>query len=155
MPPVTVRPALPSDCQRMLELVRELAIYEKAPDEVNITLEHFSESGFGQNPVWWAIVAEAEGQVLAFALWYVRFSTWKGQKMYLEDILVTEAWRGKGIGTLLMDELIRIAKEKGFTGISWQVLEWNEPAVNFYKRYNALFDGEWLNATMYFPENDS
>lgn len=132
----------------MLELVRELAVFEKAPDEVTVSSAHFTESGFGPNPVWWAIVAEAEGQVVAFALWYVRFSTWKGQKMYLEDILVTEDWRGKGIGTLLMDELIRIAREKGFMGISWQVLDWNQAAINFYKRYEAKFDGEWLNVTI-------
>ena len=150
MPPITIRPAMPADCPRMLELVHELAVYEKAPDEVTIPLEHFIESGFGQQPVWWAIVAEADGQVVAFALYYIRFSTWKGQKMYLEDILVTEAWRGKGIGTLLMDELIRIAREKGFKGISWQVLNWNESAIGFYNRYKASFDDEWLNARLDF-----
>jgi len=150
MPPLKIRPATTADCPRMLELVQELAVFEKAPNEVTISLEHFTESGFGPSPVWWAIVAEAEDQVVAFALYYIRFSTWKGQKMYLEDILVTEASRGNGIGTLLMDELIMIAKEKGFTGISWQVLEWNEPAIKFYEKYKAKFDGEWLNATIYF-----
>ena len=148
MPPIIIRPATPADCPRMLELVHELAIYEHAPDEVTISLEHFTESCFGANPVCWAIVAETEGQVVAFALWYTRFSTWKGQKMYLEDILVTEEWRSKGIGTMLMNELIRIAKEKGFKGISWQVLEWNKPAISFYKNYKAAFDGEWLNVTI-------
>lgn len=148
MPPVFIRPAQVTDCPRMLELVQELAAYERAPDEVTIEIEHFMESGFGANPVYWAIVAEAEGQVIGFALYYVRFSTWKGQKMYLEDILVTETWRGKGIGTLLMDELIKIAREKSFKGITWQVLDWNEPAINFYKRYNASFDPEWVNATI-------
>lgn len=147
---MNIRPALASDCPRMLELVRELAAYEHAPDEVTISMQHFTESGFGPTPAWWAIVAEADGQVVGFALWYIRFSTWKGQRMYLEDIIVTEAWRGKGIGSMLMDELLRIAREKNFVGISWQVLDWNEPAINFYKRYNAIFDGEWLNAAIGF-----
>lgn len=151
MPPVSIRPALITDCPRMLELVQELATFERAPDEVTIDLQHFCESGFGPNPVYWAIVAEAGGQVIAFALYYVRFSTWKGQKMYLEDILVTEAWRGKGVGTLLMDELVKTAREKGFKGITWQVLDWNEPAINFYKRYAAKFDREWLNVTIDTP----
>jgi len=150
MPPIIIRPALLSDCPRMLELVRELAVYERAPDAVTITPEHFAESGFGAAPVWWAIVAEAEGQVVAFALWYIRFSTWKGQKMYLEDIIVTEAWRGKGIGKMLMDELIRIAREKGFKGVNWQVLHWNEPAIRFYERYNVEFDKEWMNGILNF-----
>jgi GNAT superfamily N-acetyltransferase len=145
---VVVRPAVKADCERMMELVQELAIYERAPNEVTVTLEHFIESGFGEKPVWWGIVAEAEGQVVGFALWYVRYSTWKGQRMYLEDILVTEAWRCKGIGTMLMDELVRIAKGKGFSGMLWQVLEWNEPAIKFYERYKPKFDNEWVNVSI-------
>lgn len=155
MPPVSIRPAQAADCPQMLQLVHELAEYERAPNEVTISPEHFTESGFGPDPVWWAIVAEAGGQIVGFALYYIRFSTWKGQKMYLEDIIVTEAWRGKGIGTLLMDELINIARIKGFIGINWQVLDWNEPAINFYKRYNAAFDGEWLNASIDVENNNN
>lgn len=132
----------------MLQLVRELAEYERAPNEVTVSLNHFEESGFGANPVWWAYVAEADGVIVAFALYYVRYSTWKGQRMYLEDIIVTEQWRCKGIGKMLMDQLIKTAREKNFHGISWQVLEWNEPAIQFYKRYNAKFDAEWLNAAI-------
>ncbi len=129
----------------MLELVMELAIYERAPDEVTVTLEHFIESGFGPNPVWWAFVAEEEGFIQGFALYYMRYSTWKGQRMYLEDIIVTESARGKGIGALLMNELIAEAKERKFTGITWQVLKWNEPAFNFYRKFNTRFDPEWVN----------
>lgn len=132
----------------MLELVRELAEYERAPQEVTITQEHFTESGFGPNPVWKAFVAELDGKVEGFALYYVRFSTWKGQRMYLEDILVTERLRGMGAGKLLMDRLIVEARELGFSGIVWQVLEWNEPAINFYKKYNAAFDPEWVNCSI-------
>lgn len=153
---ITVRKAIKEDCPRLLELVKELALYERAPQEVTVTAEHFEESGFGSNPVWWAFVAEApspsgegRGEILGFALYYIRYSTWKGQAMYLEDILVTEAARGKGIGKLLLDRLIVETKEKGFKRIVWQVLEWNEPAINFYKKYNADFDGEWVNCSIY------
>ena len=145
---MNIRKAVKEDCPRLLELVKELALYEKAPEEVTVTLEHFVDSGFGQNPVWWAFVAEENDLVLGFALYYIRYSTWKGQRMYLEDILVTEQARGKGIGKLLFDQLIVEAKEKNLSGIVWQVLEWNEPAINFYKKYNANFDPEWINCSI-------
>ncbi len=145
---IKIRSAVKEDCERLLELVKELALYEKAPQEVTVTLDHFIESGFGANPVWWAFVAEEDGLVQGFALYYVRYSTWKGQRMYLEDILVTEKARGKGLGKLLFDQLIVEAKERKFNGIVWQVLEWNEPAINFYKKYNASFDPEWVNCSI-------
>lgn len=145
---MVIRRALKEDCPRLLELVQELAEYEKAPKEVTVTLEHFVESGFGPNPVWWAFVAEEEGVILGFALYYIRYSTWKGQRMYLEDILVTEKARGKGIGKLLMDRLIVEAREKNLSAIVWQVLEWNEPAIRFYKKYDTWFDPEWVNVGM-------
>lgn len=148
METINIRAAERSDCSRLLELVYELAVYEKAPEQVTVTLEHFEESGFGPNPVWWAFVAEAEGKVVGFALYYIRYSTWKGQRMYLEDILVTESCRGKGIGKLLFDRLITEAKAKNLSGIVWQVLEWNEPAINFYKKYNCDFDAEWVNCSL-------
>jgi GNAT superfamily N-acetyltransferase len=145
---VLIRRAVKEDCARILELVHELAVFEKAPDEVTVSLQHFEESGFGKAPVWWAFVAEANGVVQAFALYYIRYSTWKGQRMYLEDLLVTEELRGKGIGSLLFDELIKEAKEKRFNGIVWQVLEWNEPAIKFYRKLNASFDAEWVNCSV-------
>lgn len=144
---ITIRKARPDDCPRLLELVKELATYERAPDEVTVTLEHFRQSGFGDKPVWWAFVAEADGKVEGFALYYIRYSTWKGQRMYLEDIIVTEKMRLKGLGKLLFDRLIEEAKEKNLNGIVWQVLEWNEPAINFYKKYNTNFDAEWVNCS--------
>jgi len=143
-----IRRAVREDCVRILELVKELAVYERAPDEVTVTLDHFEESGFGETPIWWAFVAELEGKVEGFALYYIRFSTWKGQRMYLEDFLVTEKLRGHGLGKELFDRLITEAKEKEFTGIVWQVLDWNEPAINFYKKYNSSFDAGWVNCAI-------
>jgi GNAT superfamily N-acetyltransferase len=131
-----------------MELIHELALYEKAPHEVTVTLEHFEESGFGANPVWWAFVAVENGIIQGFAMYYIRYSTWKGQRMWLEDLIVTEEMRGKGVGSLLFDALIEEAKEKKFNGIVWQVLEWNEPAINFYKKLNASFDPEWINCAL-------
>ena len=147
---ITIRKAVKEDSTRILELVRELAVYEKAPDEVTVSPEHFEQSGFGENPVWWAFVAEVDGVIQGFALFYIRFSTWKGQRMYLEDLIVTEEMRGKGLGKLLFEELIAEAKQRKLHGIQWQVLEWNEPAINFYKKYNANFDPEWVNCGITF-----
>lgn len=152
---IKIRRAQEKDCPRILELVQELALFERAPEEVTVSIEHFTQSGFGQNPVWWGFVAEQsqgnnnnQGQIVAFALYYIRFSTWKGQAMYLEDILVTEAMRGQGIGKMLFDQLVEEAKDKGLKRMCWQVLEWNEPAISFYKKYNASFDGEWVNCAI-------
>lgn len=150
---VTTRRAERKDCSRMLDLIRELAEYEKAPDEVTVSLGHFEESGFGEHPVWWGFVAEettdaGKPVIIGFTLYYIRYSTWKGQRMYLEDFLVTEQARGKGVGKLLFDRLIEEAKAKKFSGIVWQVLDWNEPAINFYKKYNASFDPHWVNCSI-------
>lgn len=146
----TIRAAVKEDCSTMMELINELALYEKAPQEVTVSFEHFVESGFGPNPVWWAFVAEQEGKVIGFALFYIRYSTWKGQRLYLEDLLVTEALRGKGIGSLLFDRLIEECRLKKYSGMVWQVLDWNEPAINFYKKYNANLDPEWVNGSLSF-----
>lgn len=150
---ITIRRAEQKDCARLMELVRELALYEKAPEEVTVTLQHFEESGFGPSPVWWAFVAEAqvgenEKAVVGFALYYIRYSTWKGQRMYLEDLLVTQEWRGKGIGSLLFEQLFQEARERNLQAVCWQVLDWNEPAINFYKKLNAGFDNGWINCAV-------
>ncbi len=150
----------------MMELIHELAVYEKEPDAVTVSFDHFVECGFGPNPVWQAFVAEVpsaqvssspsplgegRGEVIGFALYYIRYSTWKGTRLYLEDLLVTEKMRGKGIGKLLFDRLIEECKEKKYSGMAWQVLDWNEPAINFYKKYpEVVIDKGWLNCMINF-----
>lgn len=150
MSSIRIRRAEKEDCPRLLDLIKGLALYEKAPEEVTVTLSHFEESGFGGNPVWWAFVAEEEGTIHGFALYYIRYSTWKGQRMYLEDIYVDPQMRGKKIGAQLFEHLIVEAKERKLQGMVWQVLDWNESAINFYKKYNATFDNEWVNCAIAF-----
>lgn len=147
---VTIREARKEDCPRILELIHELALYEKAPDEVTVTLEEMEECGFGDKPVWGSLVAEVDGNVEGIALHYDRYSTWKGRRLYLEDLIVTEKMRGSGIGKLLLDELIVFGKANNYHGMVWQVLDWNESAINFYKKYNADFDPEWINVSVNF-----
>lgn len=145
---MNIRVAKKEDCLRLLELVNELALYEKAPQEVTVTLQEFEDAGFGEKPVWKAFVAEEDGLIVGFALYYIRYSTWKGCRMYLEDLIVTEAMRGRGVGKLLFDQLIVEARELGFSGMVWQVLDWNEPAINFYNKYQAAIEAGWLNASL-------
>lgn len=147
---IKIRKATRDDCARILELVKELANFEKAPKEVTVTLEHFEQSGFGSKPIWWAFVADVDGKVEGFALYYIRFSTWKGQRMFLEDLYVTEEMRGKGLGKLLFDKLMQEGKRRKLNGMMWQVLEWNDTAINFYKKYDTAFDPEWINCGIYF-----
>jgi len=147
---IKIRPAVKEDCHRMMELIHELAVYEKAPAQVIVTYDHFVESGFGEKPVWWALVAEVDGKVEGMALYYIRYSTWKGQRLYLEDLVVAENKRGHKIGSLLFDALIEEAKAKDFKGMNWQALDWNEPALHFYKKYNSEFDPEWVNCSIDF-----
>ena len=146
---MNIRTAEKKDCPRLLELVHELALFEKAPQEVTVTLQEFEEAGFGKKPVWKAFVVTSNHDfIVGFALYYIRYSTWKGSRMYLEDLIVTEEYRGKGVGKLLFARLVQEAKESGFNGITWQVLDWNEPAINFYKKYEAGFEAGWINASI-------
>ncbi len=149
---IKIRSSVISDCPRLLELIKELAVFEKAPDEVTVTMEHFIEMGFGKNPVWKALVAydagDSAGKIIGISLYYMRYSTWKGLRLYLEDLIVTEEYRGKGIGKLLFDETVEEAKRLQVGGIMWQVLDWNKPAIDFYKRYGADVSGEWLNCSL-------
>jgi GNAT superfamily N-acetyltransferase len=143
-----IREATLADCSRIFELINELAVYERAPEEVTVTLAEFEDAGFGQKPVWKAFVAELDEVIVGFALYYVRYSTWKGCRLYLEDFIVTDSHRGKGIGKQLFDTIVLEAHEKGFNGMTWQVLDWNEPALNFYKKYDAGMEAGWLNGSL-------
>jgi len=145
---IHLRVAEKNDCPRLLELVHELALFERAPEEVTVTLQEFEDAGFGSKPVWKAFVAETDGFIVGFALYYVRYSTWKGCRLYLEDLIVTESWRGKGVGKLLFNRLLQEAQEYNFSGMVWQVLDWNEPAITFYKKYGAAVEAGWLNASL-------
>lgn len=145
---VTIRYAKLEDCERMLELINELALYEKAPEEVTVTLDEFKDAGFGNNLVWKAFVAEIDEKVQGFALFYTRYSTWKGCRLYLEDFIVTEKMRGQGFGKLLFEEVLKEAKTNNYAGVVWQVLDWNQPAINFYNKYNAQIEDGWLNASL-------
>jgi len=144
---INLRFAIAEDCPRILELIHELAVYEKAPEEVTVTLQEFIDAGFGETPVWKAFVAEDENQILGFALYYIRYSTWKGCRLYLEDFLVTENARGRGVGKLLFERVMKEAKDNNYNGMSWQVLDWNAPAINFYNKYAAHLETGWLNAS--------
>lgn len=150
----TIRLATAADCQQLLELVKELAQYERAPDEVTVSLDEFVDAGFGNNPVWEAFVAEVDGRIVGMSLFYIRYSTWKGRRLYLEDIVVTETMRGKGLGKLLFDETWKLCQSRKYSGMVWQVLEWNEPAIGFYKKYGATFDNEWVNVSIANPSDN-
>lgn len=145
-----IRKAVAEDVPEIMKLVRELAEYEKAPHEVSNTEERMMKEGFGENPAFECILAEKDGAIIGMSLYYYRYSTWKGRRLYLEDIVVYPEMRGVGAGKLLFERTIEIAKEENCSGMMWQVLDWNEPAINFYKKYNARFDGEWLNCNLDF-----
>lgn len=144
---IQLRFAQKEDCPRLLELINELAVYEKMPEEVTVSLAEFTAAGFGEQPVWKAFVAGNEQEILGFALYYTRYSTWKGCRLYLEDFIVTEKARGKGLGKLLFERVMKEAKDKNYNGMNWQVLDWNEPAINFYTKYAAHIESGWLNAS--------
>lgn len=132
----------------MMELVHELARFEKTPEEVTVSFHEFQDAGFGPKPVWEALVAENQDRIVGMALFYIRYSTWKGRRLYLEDLIITEHMRGQGIGKQLLDGLIDIAEERKYSGMAWQVLDWNEPAIEFYKKYPTRIEGGWLNVSM-------
>ncbi len=145
---IELRRATREDIPRIFELVKELALFEKAPEEVTATLADYEVNGFGENPLFGAYLAFYQGKLAGFALWYFRFSTWKGKRFYLEDLYVKDAFRGLGIGKQLIEICFEEAKITNCTGMMWQVLDWNTPAIEFYKQYDAKFDGEWINVNV-------
>jgi GNAT superfamily N-acetyltransferase len=149
MPTITIRRGTEADLTRVHELIVELAVYERAPDEVTNTLADMQRDGFGPAPIFGFFVAESAGQgVLGIALFYTAYSTWKGRMLYLEDLVVTEAARGTGIGKMLFDAVVAEARRTNAYRLKWQVLAWNEPAIGFYKYIGAHLDPEWLNGNL-------
>jgi ribosomal protein S18 acetylase RimI-like enzyme len=145
---IIIRKAEARDVPRMLDLVRELAVFERAPEEVTVTLEHMRDAGFGSDPVWVGWVAELEGTIVGMAVCYERYSTWKGRRLYLEDIIVTEGARGHRIGDRLFRQCAAYAVEKDYSGMLWQVLDWNTDAIRFYERFGAAMDPQWINGSL-------
>lgn len=146
---IRIRPAVSSDVPRIFSLIQELALYEKAPEQVTNTVENLLQDLFF-DPICEAIVAEVDQQVVGFALFYTSYSTWKGRSLYLEDFYVAESQRKQGIGQIIFDEVVRIAKERNMARMDWQVLEWNQLAIDFYAKNKALLDPEWINGRYNF-----
>ncbi len=143
-----IRKGQKEDLNSVLLLVKELAEYERAPQEVINTVELMETDGFGPNPVYGLFVAESEKKIVGISIYYYRYSTWKGKRLYLEDIVVTETQRGKGIGKLLFERTMQQTIEDACSGMTWQALDWNEPALNFYRKYNAKSEAGWLNCSL-------
>jgi GNAT superfamily N-acetyltransferase len=147
---IQVRKGTPEDVPQVFKLVQELAVYEKAADQVSNTPEQMLEDGFGPNPIYGLLVAEVDGKIVGISMYYTRYSTWKGKRLYLEDLIVTESMRGSGLGKKLLDSTIAEARATQCTGVMWQVLDWNEPAIKFYESYGARLDAEWINCHLDF-----
>ncbi len=145
---ITIRQGVKADIPHVLGLIKELAIYEKAPDEVAVTIEEMERDGFGPNPIFTYFIAEADGRIVGISLYYIKYSTWKGKCVFLEDIIVTEEFRKYGIGKKLFNKVVGVAKEMKARRMEWQVLEWNEPAIKFYEKVNSNFDAEWVNCKL-------
>jgi GNAT superfamily N-acetyltransferase len=145
---IKIKVGVKEDLPNILNLIKELADYEKAPAEVEVTISEMEDWGFGPNKLFDFFVAEKNGAIVGLALYYYKYSTWKGKCLFLEDIIVTEKMRGTGIGQLLFGKIIEVAKKEKVRRLEWQVLNWNEPAIKFYKKYNATLDSEWLNGKL-------
>src|ERR1017187_1589647 len=151
-----VRKGKKKDIPAALNLIRELALYEKAPDEVEVTVEEMLNWGFGKEKLFDFFVAEKatdkKKQIIGIALYYFKYSTWKGKCVFLDDIIVNEKFRRQGIGHLLFGEIVKMSKKLKVRKLEWQVLDWNKPAIDFYKKYNAFFDEEWINCKLNYNQ---
>jgi GNAT superfamily N-acetyltransferase len=145
---VIVRDGLPEDLNAVYSLVHELAIFEKAPEEHTTTVENMYEDAFGNSPAFNFLVAEKDGKIIGIAVYFIKYSTWKGRGLYLDDLIVTEKFRGMGVGKKLFDAVIKKAKEKNAKQVHWQVLDWNTPAIEFYNKLGVSTDAEWLDCKM-------
>ncbi|HUM52862.1 MAG TPA: GNAT family N-acetyltransferase [Chitinophagales bacterium] len=145
---IVIRKAEAVDLVQVYALIKELAAFEKEPNEPTNPLKKFVEEGTCKNPRFQVIVADDNGIIVGIALYYYGYSTWKGSMIYLDDLVVKESYRKHGIGKQLMDELISIAKEEKIKQLRWQVLDWNENAINFYKKYPVTFDKTWITVKL-------
>lgn len=141
----SIRPGKAEDIPVLLKMIKELAKFEKAEDQVVLTEENLLQDGFGENPLFKLLVAEVNEETVGIALYYPRYSTWKGPTLYLEDLIVKEAHRGNGYGTELLLALTAVAKNEHSARLEWQVLDWNEKAITFYEKMGAVIDKEWYN----------
>ena len=144
----TIRKGVKKDLPSVLNLIKELADYENSIEEVTITLENLEDDGFGERPWYWFLVAENDNQIIGLSFYWVRYSTWKGKFLFLEDFVIKEKYRQKGIGSKLFEKTINICQEEKLNGMIWQVLDWNTPAIDFYKKYNAEISNAWLNGKL-------
>jgi len=150
-----IRIGVKSDLPRVLELVKELAVFENAPNEVEVSVDEMMNWGFGQDKIFDFFVLEKESVIVGIAVYYYKYSTWKGKCLFLEDIIVTESERKNGYGKLLFNEVVKVAKAKKMRRMEWQVLDWNTAAIEFYKKYQANLDGEWINCKLTFDQIQS
>lgn len=148
MKDIIIREGVPSDIPEVFLLIKELAEYERALDSVELTEEQLMADGFGDSPKYGFLVACRDQQLVGLSLFYYRYSTWKGNGLYLEDLIVTQSFRGQGIGKALLTETARFARDQKCTGMYWQVLDWNTPAIEFYRSLGSQFDGEWVNCKL-------
>jgi len=137
----TIRKANSGDVKDILRLLIELAVYEKEPDAVKVTEKELIRDGFGENPKYQCILAEADNTIVGLAFYTPRYSTWVGDTLHLEDLIVTEKMRGKGIGTILYKSFLEEARRRDVNRVEWSVLDWNKPAIDFYKKTGAIIDG--------------
>lgn len=149
MSKIEIRTAVREDCEALVRLINELAIYEKAESEVEITADQLKKDGFGSDPQFFVLVAEQNTEIIGMAFYYYKYSTWKGRCLYLEDLIVKEECRRSGAGSMLFERVISVATREKVKRMEWQVLNWNVPAIEFYKKYNAELDDEWINGKFY------
>jgi GNAT superfamily N-acetyltransferase len=145
---VKIEDAVASDVEAICSLIKELAIYERAADQAVLTPQQLLEDGFSDNKNFHCFVARLHDEVIGIAFTYIKYSTWKGKCVFLEDIIVTEAHRNKGVGKLLFNRVVAYAHLLNAARLEWQVLEWNEPAIKFYQKMGALLDPEWINGKL-------
>lgn len=145
---IKLRYAKKNDLPEVLSLIKELATYERAPEEATVTLQDLEKDGFGEKPIFEVILATQNNEIVGMAFYFFAYSTWKGKCIYLEDIIIRESKRGQGIGRILFDAVVMKCKEVNAKRLMWQVLDWNESAIGFYKKYNAVLDPTWVNGKL-------